>query len=63
MTDSSIGIQAVSPFAGTSQGRNEAFRDQSAQRAAAKFAEQQVEAQSEEAAQTSDTTRTLDVTV
>lgn len=41
MTDSSIGIQAISPFTGTSQGRNEALRDQSAQQSAVQLANQQ----------------------
>ena len=48
MTDSSIGIQAVSPFSGTSQGRNEAFRDQSAQTSAAQLARQQQQQQDEQ---------------
>lgn len=62
MTDSSIGIQAVSPFTGTSQGGNEAFRDQSAQRAAAKFAEQQQQEQ-QQPPQSSESTHQVDVTV
>lgn len=63
MTDSSIGIQTVTPYTGTSQGRNEAFRDQSAQRAAAKFAEQQSDTQEEQAVQSSTSTHRVDVTV
>ena len=65
MTDSSIGIQAISPFTGTSQGRNEAFRDQSAQTAAAQLAQQQEQQQQDEQqrAPSSGSAHQLDVTV
>lgn len=64
MTDSSIGIQAISPFTGTSQGRNEAFRDQSAQTAAAQLAQQQDQQQDEQQhASSSGSAHQLDVTV
>lgn len=65
MTDSSIGIQAISPFTGTSQGRNEAFRDQSAQTAAAQLAQQQDQQQDEQQqrAPSGDPAHQLDVTV
>ena len=65
MTDSSIGIQAISPFTGTSQGRNEAFRDQSAQQAAVQLANQQQDQPQDEQQQRapSGTVHQLDVTV
>jgi len=64
MTDSSIGIQAISPFTGTSQGRNEAFRDQSAQAAAAQLAQQQDQQQDEQQhAPSGGSAHQLDVTV
>lgn len=65
MTDSSIGIQAISPFSGTSQGRNEAFRDQSAQTAAAQLAQQQEQQQQDEQqrAPSGGSAHQLDVTV
>jgi hypothetical protein len=66
MTDSSIGIQAISPFSGTSQGRNEAFRDQSAQTAAAQLAQQQEQQQQDEQQQrapSGGSAHQLDVTV
>ena len=62
MSDSSIGIQAVSPFSGTSQGRNEAFRDQSAQQSATQLADQQQEKQDEQQPR-KDSTHQVDVTV
>ncbi|MBS0534856.1 MAG: hypothetical protein JSR72_12440 [Proteobacteria bacterium] len=65
MTDSSIGIQAISPFTGTSQGRNEAFRDQSAQQAAIQLANQQQDQQDEQQqhASSGGSAHQLDVTV
>ena len=64
MSDSSIGIQAISPFSGTSQGRNEAFRDQSAQTSAAQQARQQQQQDEQEQHATSgDSAHQLDVTV
>ena len=64
MSDSSIGIQAISPFSGTSQGRNEAFRDQSAQTAAqlARQQEQQRD-EPEQSSSSSNSAHQLDVTV
>ncbi|MGE0260930.1 MAG: hypothetical protein AB7T18_19505 [Alphaproteobacteria bacterium] len=63
MSDSSIGIQAISPFSGTSQGRNEAFRDQSAQTSAAQQARQQQQDEQEQHATSGDSAHQLDVTV
>ena len=64
MSDSSIGIQIVSPFSGTSQGRNEAFRDQSAQTSAAQLARQQEQQQDEqEQHSASGSAHQVDVTV
>ena len=64
MSDSSIGIQAISPFSGTSQGRNEAFRDQSAQ-AAAQLARQQEQQRDEpeQSGSSGESAHQLDVTV
>ncbi|MBS0245542.1 MAG: hypothetical protein JSR61_02900 [Proteobacteria bacterium] len=64
MSDSSIGIQAISPFTGTSQGRNEAFRDQSAQQAAVQLSNQQQDQDEEQQRNvTAAPAHQLDVTV